>query len=183
MDDALTFGALVLGAVLIWAGVKGKSVGEVLIGRFGGSAGPSDLPTTTRSPSRAATISPEQRDAAAAGGGGAGGLSPCCGGPKPELIAFGYGGHRLQPAAARSFQSISAAKGRVLMTDSHRSCAIQQAAYDSDPKRFASPCASKHPYGLAVDIFNLPNGFGDALREAGWRQTRNDEAWHWEYHA
>jgi LAS superfamily LD-carboxypeptidase LdcB len=90
---------------------------------------------------------------------------------------------KLTPAAMRGFREAERIRGKhILVTGSLRTCAFQQQQYDSAPGRFAAPGSSAHPRGLAIDTLNADQATKDALRAAGWTQSRaGDEPWHWSF--
>lgn len=110
-------------------------------------------------------------------------------------------GQRLQTAAARSFDALSAARaaatGRPLcVTDSYRSYAGQVDVFRRKPSLAATPGRSQHGWGLALDLCGGAERFGTEAHEwlkangpsygwihPAWAQPGGSrpEAWHWEY--
>lgn len=127
-----------------------------------------------------------------------------------NLVPIGQGGHKLIPDAAESFKRVQTRVGRTIpITDSFRSVAVQAAAYESDPSRFAKPGGSAHGEGRAVDVNLGAYGVGnispdprkwvqnpkwkalnDAFEAEGWAnyqyragtaKGRTSEPWHWSW--
>jgi len=110
-------------------------------------------------------------------------------------------GQRLQTAAARSFDALSAARraatGQPLcVTDSYRSYAGQVDVFRRKPSLAATPGRSQHGWGLALDLCGGVERFGTEVHEwlrvngpsygwihPAWAQPGGSrpEAWHWEY--
>ena len=110
-------------------------------------------------------------------------------------------GHRLQTAAAQSFDALSAARraatGQPLcVTDSYRSYGAQVDVFRRKPSLAATPGRSQHGWGLAVDLCGGAERFGSEAH--GWLKANapsygwihpawaapggsRPEAWHWEY--
>ena len=110
-------------------------------------------------------------------------------------------GHRLQTAAAQSFDALSAARraatGQPLcVTDSYRSYGAQVDVFRRKPSLAATPGRSQHGWGLAVDLCGGAERFGSEAHSwlkanapsYGWIHPAwaapggsRPEAWHWEY--
>jgi len=110
-------------------------------------------------------------------------------------------GQRLQTAAARSFDALSAARraatGQPLcVTDSYRSYAGQVDVFRRKPSLAATPGRSQHGWGLALDLCGGVEVFGTEAHQwmwangpsygwihPAWAQPGGSrpEAWHWEY--
>ena len=110
-------------------------------------------------------------------------------------------GHRLQTAAARTFDALSAARraatGQPLcVTDSYRSYGAQVDVFRRKPSLAATPGRSQHGWGLAVDLCGGAERFGSEAHSwlkanapsYGWIHPAwaglggsRPEAWHWEY--
>lgn len=70
-----------------------------------------------------------------------------------NLVSIGQGSHRLAAPAAVAFAAWQKIYGRTIpVSDSYRSYAVQEAAHNRDPNRFASPDGSAHVEGRAVDV-------------------------------
>jgi hypothetical protein len=89
---------------------------------------------------------------------------------------------RLSPAALEPWKKWRQLwGGPIPCTTGWRDTATQQAKFNEDPHRFASPAKSYHCKGLAVDVDNIWLGqlpqseqtrLRIAAREAGWGQSR-----------
>jgi len=110
-------------------------------------------------------------------------------------------GQRLQTAAARSFDALSAARraatGQPLcVTDSYRSYAGQVDVFRRKPSLAATPGRSQHGWGLALDLCGGVERFGTEAHQWMWANAPSygwihptwaqpggsrPEAWHWEY--
>lgn len=123
-----------------------KGFGDTVIGRAFGSIG-SALGRVTDVVTGGSTSSAAGTYSAPASAGGAWPKEPA------SLASIGQGSHRLDPRAAAAFAAWEKGYGRKIpVTDSFRSYAQQEAAYQRDPKRFASPDGSAHVEGRAVDV-------------------------------
>ncbi len=110
-------------------------------------------------------------------------------------------GHRLQTAAARGYDALSAARkaatgAPLCLTDSYRSYAEQVDVFRRKPGLAATPGRSQHGLGLAVDLCGGVQTFGSEAHawmllnaaQFGWMHPAwagpggsKPEPWHWEY--
>jgi hypothetical protein len=94
---------------------------------------------------------------------------------------------KLQRSAMRSFRRAEKSIGReIRLTGSWRDCAYQAALYAKDPNRYASPNATLHTHGLAIDVSTTlkdQEEIRKALLERKWKQSRpDDEPWHYSFY-
>jgi len=89
-----------------------------------------------------------------------------------NLVAIGQGGHRLAAPAAAKFAEWETVYGRrIPVTDSYRSSAQQRSAGGaSGNNRYASPSASAHVEGRAVDVNLGALGITVGPNPASWMQ-------------
>ena len=122
--------------------------------------------------------------------------------PDDALCPLGQAtGHRLQTAAARSFDALSQARRTVTgqplcVTDSYRSYGAQVDVFRRKPSLAATPGRSQHGWGLAVDLCGGAERFDTEVHQwlkanapaYGWVHPAwaepggsRPEPWHWEY--
>lgn len=184
---ALRWAALMAGIVFAWSGFHGQQpwtqIRAVLSGAPLPRAGTSGQAPALTPAEQAAALRP--LPAAVPSSTTKAPTSPCCGGAAVALVSIpNHPGFRLQAPAAASLARVEASIGRpVKLTGSYRTCAAQTAANAANSERFAKPCDSMHPRGLAVDIDNKPGSdLIAAMTTEGWHRARaSDEPWHWSY--
>lgn len=102
------------------------------------------------------------------------------------LVPLGQGGHRLASAAATAFRRAESIAGQpILLTDSFRTRAQQEACKRAKPTLCATPGKSYHEFGLAIDVAppsRSTDAVISALTAAGWTQfNKAKEPWHWSF--
>lgn len=101
----------------------------------------------------------------------------------PALRAYRLACKEFARLSGWSDERIKRTGGRaILLTGSWRSCELQRQLYASDSDRFASPNATLHTQGLAIDVSTIVADFEKAhraLAHIGWERARpDDEPWH-----
>lgn len=95
---------------------------------------------------------------------------------------------KLQESAMLAYHMAEELNGKAIRItgEGWRSCSQQSALHNSPPPgRFADPDVSRHPRGLALDIYNTPDNLTPhakwALEEVGFCQGVSGEPWHFAF--
>lgn len=100
----------------------------------------------------------------------------------PKLATWGAA--TLEPSALAAYKTASLKLGGPIpLTGSYRSFATQAGLFATNKDRYASPYASYHVKGEAIDVrMPVTSAQRAALLAAGWCQSRpSDEPWHFSY--
>ena len=176
-----------VGVTLVYAAVTGQSVlSEVTAVLTSPSSSRKKRPSRPIGGSRSATTvgQPATTPAAPDVPPSVGRRGPCANMPAPNLVGIGQLWHRLDAGAAAAFSTAEKNAGRqILVTDSFRTFAQQDACHKAKPLTCAAAGGSCHEAGRAVDIVEMKNpAVIGALTAAGWhRWNPQGEPWHWSY--